>query len=197
MRSSTPHDLAGHCERCLLPLLYCLCADIPSIETRCRFLILRHHCENALTSNTGRLAALAVPRCQLVSYGDKHSPRDWSALIPADAWLLYPDTDAGPVTPEPDALFVVLDATWTQARRMTHRMPELRKLRRLSLPVPATPWRMRQPTVEQGMSTLEAVAQAVRFAESVPKGDRLQQLYELRVQRSCQMRGLPYPPRVS
>ena len=44
------------CERCNLPVQLCLCAEIPRVQTRTRFLILQHLMEMGKKSNTGQLA---------------------------------------------------------------------------------------------------------------------------------------------
>jgi DTW domain-containing protein YfiP len=171
-----------------------MCAQIPRIETSVRFLILRHHKELWRTSNTGRLAALALPNSQLVSYGGPDSPRDFSALLGPESWLLFPSETPTPVKPPPSAQLVVLDASWTQARRMVHRMRELQGLPRFALAATYRAHRLRQPTVRDGMSTIEAMAKAVRLLEtpdSLATADALEQLYSLRVNRSRQMKGLP------
>jgi len=44
----------------------CLCASIPEVATRTQVIILRHHTERMRTSNTGRLAHLALPNSVIV-----------------------------------------------------------------------------------------------------------------------------------
>lgn len=109
---------------------------------------------------------------------------DTARLSEAGTWLLYPD---GPIAP-PDApapkQVVVLDASWSQARRMTQRLPLLRGLPRLVLPAPAPGMlRLRDPSHPAGMSTLDAVARAVSMLEGPDAAAPLERLAALRVQR--------------
>ncbi|QRK06202.1 DTW domain-containing protein [Archangium violaceum] len=172
------------CDRCNLPRHLCLCAELPRVETRTRFLLLQHVVEIPKKSNTGRVAALALANSRLLTYGAPAEPLDTALLSEPGTWLLYPDgPTAPPDAPAPRQL-VVLDASWSQARRMTQRLPSLRTLPRLVLP-PPTPGmlRLREPTHPSGMSTLDAIARAVAMLEGPEAAEPLERLAALRVQR--------------
>ena len=62
MRSSTPRDLSGMCPRCYLKLDLCLCSELTCVRSNIQIVIVRHVREERLTSNTGGLAALSLPR---------------------------------------------------------------------------------------------------------------------------------------
>ncbi|WNG47633.1 DTW domain-containing protein [Archangium minus] len=176
--------LRPRCDRCNLPQHLCLCAELPRVETRTRILLLQHVVETWKKSNTGRLAALALANSQLLTYGAQDESLDTALLSEPGTWLLYPD---GPTSP-PDApapkQLVVLDASWSQARRMTQRIPALRTLPRLVLPPPSPGMlRLREPTHPSGMSTLDAIARAVAMLEGPEAAAPLERLAALRVQR--------------
>ncbi|MFE8600677.1 tRNA-uridine aminocarboxypropyltransferase [Archangium violaceum] len=172
------------CPRCNLPPHLCLCAEIPRVETRTRFLLVQHVVETWKKSNTGRVAALALANSRLLIHGAQGESLDTALLSEPGTWLLYPD---GPTVP-PDApaprQLVVLDASWSQARRMTQRVPVLRALPRLVLPPPEPGMlRLREPTHPSGMSTLDAIARAVAALEGPEAAAPLERLAALRVQR--------------
>jgi DTW domain-containing protein len=174
----------SRCDRCNLPAHLCLCAKIPRVETRTRLLLLQHVLESGKKSNTGRLAALALASSRVLTYGSPDEPLDTTLLSEPDTWLLYPD---GPTAP-PDApgprQLVVLDASWSQARRMAQRLPALRMLPRLVLPPPDPGMlRLREPKHPSGMSTLDAIARAVAMLEGPETAAPLERLAALRVQR--------------
>jgi DTW domain-containing protein YfiP len=153
------------------------------VETRTRILLLQHVMEIAKKSNTGRVAALALANARLLTYGAP-TGFDTAVLSEPGTWLLFPD---GPPVP-PDApaprQLVVLDASWSQARRMTQRLPVLRTLPRLVLPPPEPGLlRLREPTHPAGMSTLDAVARAVAMLEGPEAAAPLERLAALRVRR--------------
>lgn len=172
------------CPRCNLPLHLCLCSEIPRVETRTRFLLLQHVVEIGKKSNTGRVAALALTNARLLTYGLPGAALDTDLLSEPGTWLLFPDgPPAPPDAPAPRQL-VVLDANWSQARRMTQRLPTLRTLPRLVLPPPAPGMlKLREPSHPSGMSTLDAIARAVAVLEGPEVAAPLERLAALRVQR--------------
>ena len=154
------------------------------METRTRVLLLQHVMEARKKSNTGGVAMLALANARLLTYGATTEPFDTTPLAEPGTWLLFPDgAPAPPDAPAPRQL-VVLDGSWSQARRMTQRLPLLWTLPRLVLPPPAAgTLRLREPTHPAGMSTLEAIARAVAVLEGPETAAPLERLAALRVQR--------------
>ncbi len=190
-RSRVP-DLSRRCPSCLFPPAHCLCADVPRVETRARIVLLRHASERPRPTNTARWAALALANARLVDYGLPGPGPDVAALAGDGAWVLFPSPRPTPPPAAPRAI-VVLDGTWAQARRMLQRVPALRALPRLSLPAPPGAGRLRRPTVAGGMSTLEAVAAALRLAAEPQAAAALEALHRLALERAARMRGAPRP----
>jgi DTW domain-containing protein YfiP len=170
----------------------CVCAQIPVVETRTRFVILRHALETLKSTNTARLAHLALPNSEIVPHGVQGQPIQPDTLAPEGTWLLYPGgTTETPATPP--ARVLVLDGSWSQARRMLQRFHFLHGLPRLSLvPREVERVRMRKQHLEEGMSTLEAVAGAVALLEGEEKGRQLDALYSDVTARVLRSRGT-YP----
>jgi DTW domain-containing protein YfiP len=190
MRSRTPADLAGRCSRCYLPTRLCLCAEVPRIDTRTAFLVIRHNKEKEKSTNTARMAALALLRCEVLTYGAPGEPFDTSVLEAPDTWLLFPGAQPpAPEAPPPQRL-VVLDGSWGQARRMVQRVPVLRRLPGLTLPPPLPDTRrLRRPPHPEGMSTLEAIAGALALLEGEEVARPLYALHERMIDRVLESRG--------
>lgn len=192
MRASQPRDFRTHCPHCYLRREICICPILPSVQTRSEFLILRHIWEAHRPSNTGRLAALAMPNARIISCGGGDriglSLLEDEGLRSPDTWLLWPD---GPGI-KPEALpgrVVVLDATWHQARRLFRQTPLLQSLPRLMLPAPAPDRsRLRDQSRPDGMSTLEAIAAAVAVLEGTQTARPLEELYDEVVRRRTTLR---------
>lgn len=190
MRSRTPEDLAGRCPRCYLPTALCVCAEVVPVLTRTEFLVIRHNKEREKSTNTARMAALALPRCRMLTYGAPGAPFDASVLEAPDTWLLFPGAPPPAPGAPPPARLVVLDGSWGQARRMVQRVPELRRLPGLTLPPPApNTRRLRRPPHPDGMSTIEAMAGAVAFLEGEETARPLYDLHELMIERVLASRG--------
>ncbi|RKH33275.1 tRNA-uridine aminocarboxypropyltransferase [Corallococcus sicarius] len=172
------------CPRCNLALHLCLCAEIPRVETRTRILLLQHVMEVAKRSNTGRVAALALANGELLIHGKQPEAFDMAVLSEPGTWLLFPDGPTAPPGAPPPRQLVVLDGNWSQARRMTQRLPALRTLPRLVLPPPEPGMlRLRETSHPSGMSTLDAIARAVALLEGPEVAAPLERLAALRVQR--------------
>jgi DTW domain-containing protein YfiP len=172
----------------------CLCAELPTIATRTRVVIVRHHLERWRTSNSGRLAHLALPNSIVIDHGGLAGP----AVMPGleDAWLVFPEGDPVEAVEVAPRQLVVLDATWSQARRMFRKLPALRGLPVLRLPDAAMPAaRLRQSPGPGRVSTIEAIARALRLVEGDAVAAPLEALFELAVRRAVASgRAMPGDP---
>lgn len=181
----------GRCAECAFPSALCICSLIPKLEIPTRFVILRHASEIPRLTSTARWAALSLVGSELVDYALPGPPLDGTALAEAGTWILFPSarpTPAGTVRP---SRILVPDGTWQQARRMIQRIPALRTLPRLSLPPAAPAPRIRRPPIAGGMSTLEAMATALRFLGHEEEAERLLDLHAVAVDRVARLRGVP------
>ena len=196
MRSNKPRDENSHCPRCYQRREICICPILPTVTTRTEILILRHIWEAERPSNTGRLAALAMPNSRIIPCGGGartgRSRIDDAFLRAPDTWLLWPDgtgTQSNISDLKPPARVVVIDATWSQARRLYRSMPVLQVLPRLVLPAPIRCRdRLREQHRSDGMSTIEAVAAAVAKLEGVETARPLEKLYDELVRRTTSLR---------
>lgn len=165
------------CPRCRFPSPGCLCAALPRLRTGIEFVFVRHASERTRLTNTGHWAALALEGSAVVEQGVPGAPLDLAPLAVEGGVALFPGPPSPPPRVRPRRI-VVPDGTWAQARRIMQRVPALRTLPRLALaPSPFAP-RLRRPTVAGGMSTLEAVAAALRALGEAEAASRLDALLE-------------------
>ena len=178
--------VAERCERCLYQRRVCLCAEIPVVQTATRVVIVRHHSERFRSSNSGRLAHLALPNSVIVDYGggrDQPPPE-----LPSfdGAWLVFPEVDPIAADVPPPRQIVVLDATWSQARRMYRKVDALRGLPTLRLVIGNIPARrLRASPAADRVSTIEAIACAIRMLEGEPGAAELETLFAIAVERAA------------
>lgn len=153
------------CARCRRPERVCYCAHLPSLATRTRVVIVQHPRERDVPIGTAFMASLCLQGSQLFVAA---SPDADAALVRAlsddarPAILLYPSDDAkdlssdaptGPVT------LVVVDGTWSQAKKLVARSPLLRALPRYSFrPDRPSEYRIRREPRADYVSTIEALA---------------------------------------
>lgn len=175
-------------------LALCLCADLPKVRARTQVVFVRHVREAYKTTNSARTAALALEGSVVVPWGGRGEPFDRAACTGEGAWLLYPGPEARtPPGPMPRRL-VVIDGTWRQVRKLLHHEPGLIGLPHLSLPPPPkAALRLRVAPTEQRMSTIEAVAEALRVLEGDEPAAALHAAQALLVQRIYASRGLTLP----
>jgi DTW domain-containing protein YfiP len=154
--------------------------------------LVRHASEIPRLTNTGLWAALALRGSEVRDHGLQGSPLDLEDLAAPGTVLLFPS----PHPPDPAATrprrLVVPDGTWSQARRMVQRIPALRTMPRLTLPALVAPpdaARLRRPTIAGGMSTIEAIAAALRFLGEPEPARQLEALHEAGRERAMRLRG--------
>lgn len=164
----------ARCVDCRLTPGLCVCDELPVLELPVRFILVQHYTERLRQSNTGRIVTRMLAGSRLLMHAAPSRKLDGSPLREAntDYYLLYPEVGAATLTPELIAdrgesrrrgvTFVVLDATWRKARRMACRIPELRGMPRIALPVGAPIGTvLRRALAENQHYTLEAVTRAV------------------------------------
>lgn len=152
------------CLRCRRAASVCYCPHLTPIVSRTRVVFLQHPKERRVAIGTARLAHLALPNSELhvgFAFGD----HPVAAKLAAGAALLFP----GPGALDPAALpagpprtLVVIDGTWSQARKLLGANPALAVLPRIGL-VPAQPsrYRIRREPAAHCLSTVEAVVETL------------------------------------
>ncbi len=178
------------CPRCQRPASACLCALARPARHQAQVLILVHPLEVGHAKGTGRLLHLCLPHSRVL-VGEAFEPQALAQALaepwdeadraaPRRALLLYPPAPPGGLLPaapapplpagwlaEPTRLrLVVLDGTWRKSRRMLWANPALQRLPRLALhEVPPSRYTIRKAHAPHQLSTLEAVACALRHIE--------------------------------
>ncbi len=173
-------DEPFRCQSCRLHQRGCICALVERLGNRTPIFVLRHRAEQNRSSNSVRLAALALERLTLVDYGGIGDVLDLDALVAEGTALVFPGGQA--TLPNPPARLLLLDGTWGQCRRMLQRHPRLAALPRLS--VESTPRVRFRRAAPGGVSTLEAIAAALASVGEPEHREPLLRLYDAAVARS-------------
>lgn len=163
------------CLNCRRPQSTCYCHHLPRLETATRVVLLQHPRERDMSIGTARMANLCLPNSELhVGVNWEQSEVLRRALGDANrpAVLLYPSEGQQQSAPLPGAgpvTLIVVDGTWSQARKVVRENPTLARLPRLAFS-PQTPseYRIRREPSAHCVSTIEAVMIALGTLESSP-----------------------------
>jgi DTW domain-containing protein len=164
------------CPHCRVIPSHCLCAWRPQVEARAGMCLLMHDVEALKPSNTGWLIADVVQATTAFGWSRIEVDAALPALLADPQWqpyLVFPGEYAAPervvseVAPVPGKrpLFVLLDATWTEARKMFRKSPYLDNLPVLSLqPEQLSRYRLRRSKRDDHLCTAEVAALCLELA---------------------------------
>ena len=142
--------------------------------------MLQHPHERTHPFNTARLVKLCMPRSRVhVPTPGFTGTLEARVDVPEDAAVLFPHPHAKDLADlEPAAhpsTLVVLDGTWSHAKRLYRENPWLQSLRHVKLrPSAPSNYRIRREPKPEYISTIEAIVAALRIIE--PENDRLGEL---------------------
>jgi DTW domain-containing protein len=185
------------CLVCYLHKERCICAQIPLLDLRTRVCFVIHAKELKRTTNTGRLAHRALKNSEMRVRGEEREALDLSDLLDPtyQPLLLFPSEEARELNDDFMAqikkpiLLIVPDGNWRQASKVHHRHQELASVQRVCLKKKLQQQNLRAESSADGMATLEAVAEALRWIEGEFVGDSLRQLYTLKLTQTLLGRG--------
>ena len=159
------------CPTCRRARTTCYCAHLRPLATRTRVLLLQHPRERGNAIGTARMAHLVLAGSQLrvgVELDDDPVVRE-ALAAPAESYVLFPGPTARDVSTLPSdrpITLVVLDGTWSQARKLLAVNPRLAALPRVGF-VPRRPsdYRIRRQPAAGCVSTIEALAEVLEALE--------------------------------
>lgn len=179
------------CDGCRLLPTHCMCALRPSVPTRAAVCLLMADIEPLKPTNTGWLIADMVADTFAFGWSRTEPDPALIALLSDPAWepyVVFPGQYAAPervvhaVKPrsaEPDGtvkrpLFILLDGTWSEARKMFNRSPYLKHMPVLSLePAEVSQYRLRRSRCSDHFCTSEVAAQCLHLAGDGAAGTTL------------------------
>ncbi len=187
------------CARCRMHVNRCFCGEIPTLDLGTRVSVLIHAKELKRTSNTGRLATLALTNSDLHIRGVKGQSFEAKNILDEayQPLLFFPSDDATELTPAFVSKFkkpiqlIVPDGNWRQASKVNTRYPEFADIPRVVISAPNTSqYVLRKETTPEGMATLQAIAVAMSVIEGPETGTELMKLYDLKLKQTLIGRGV-------
>ncbi len=185
-RSQKPFAARGallvRCPRCRVAERFCICAWQPQVQARSAVCLLMYDKEVLKPSNTGWLIADVVPDTHAFLWSRTEPDPGLLALLAEpqwQPWLVFPADSAAPgqqVVHElpaaqaagPDSrrpLFVLLDGTWQEARKMFRKSEYLQRLPVLSVrPGQVSRYHLRHAQSAEQLSTAEVMVHCLHQA---------------------------------
>ncbi|HVR49805.1 MAG TPA: tRNA-uridine aminocarboxypropyltransferase [Pseudorhodoferax sp.] len=193
-RSTKPFMARGgsrqpRCPDCRLLYSHCLCALRPTVSTRSGMCLLMADAEPLKPSNTGWLIADLVTDTFAFGWARTEVDPALLALLADPQWqpyVVFPGEYTAPervrlsVEPDPMApakrpLFILLDGTWAEARKMFGKSPYLATLPVLSLqPDRASEYKLRRSRRNDHFCTSEVAAMCLALAGEVRAAQTLE-----------------------
>ncbi|MNZ50965.1 DTW domain protein [compost metagenome] len=161
---------APRCPQCRVIFSHCLCAWRPQVPSDSAMCLLMHDTEPLKPSNTGWLIADLIADTSAFGWQRTSVDEALLALLDQPHWqpyIVFPGEFVAPqrvvseVVREPGKrpLFILLDATWTEARKMFRKSPYLDRFPVLSLqPEQLSRYRLRRSKREEHLCTAEVAA---------------------------------------
>ncbi|WP_189469296.1 tRNA-uridine aminocarboxypropyltransferase [Litchfieldella qijiaojingensis] len=167
------------CPGCNLPVLNCLCPYRVTAESQARVWLLSHPLEHHKPTNTGRLIADVLPTTEVFTWY-RTAPDDRLLALLEDEryapFVIFPDDQPDyadrvvGIAAVEDAkeqrripVFIILDGTWRQARRIFRKSPYLDGLPVLPLATERlTRYRLRKPASSAHLCTAEVAIELLR-----------------------------------
>ncbi|MFY0991909.1 tRNA-uridine aminocarboxypropyltransferase [Halomonas sp. C05BenzN] len=183
------------CKGCNLPELNCLCPYRVEAESVARVWLLTHPLEHHKPTNTGRLIRDVLPDTEVFTwYRTVPDERLLARLEDARfaPFVIFPDDQpdyadrvvdieavAGAKRRGRIPVFILLDGTWRQARRIFRKSPYLDRLPVLPLATDRlTRYRLRKPASAAHLCTAEVAAELLRQSGDVVAAETLDDYFD-------------------
>ncbi|MFY8273545.1 tRNA-uridine aminocarboxypropyltransferase [Pseudoalteromonas sp. SSDWG2] len=166
----------SRCELCLLAQSLCICASTEQATCDAAVCMLMYHNESFKPSNTGRLIADIVPDNYAFRW-DRTEPDDALLALIANPqyqpYLVFPSAGIEPQRVRTDVardsnkkpLFIFLDGTWREAKKMVRKSPYLDHLPVLSIsPERLSDYRLRVAPHAHQLGTAEVAIMVLALA---------------------------------
>jgi DTW domain-containing protein YfiP len=160
------------CLRCRRPKRVCWCDAVTKVPSRTRVVFIQHPREFKVPVSTCRMAHLSLPNSELhVAVTAEGTPALEEICRRPGTALLFPLGDAidADTLETPPETLVVVDGTWSNARKLVVNSPLLSKLPRLAFrPDAPSRYRIRAEPDDDFVSTIEATAIVLEKLERAP-----------------------------
>ncbi|WP_027695098.1 tRNA-uridine aminocarboxypropyltransferase [Vibrio litoralis] len=178
------------CPRCGLRY-QCICTHRPMLDSSTQIALLTHPNETQRATNTGKLLTHSLSNCQVHIWDRVNPPIELVKQIAEQpSYLLFPSEEAievselqtsiKPHESRNSPLFIILDGTWQEAKKMLNKSPWLQALPKVVLSNEQTSnYRLRRNQEAGNLCTCEVGISLLQQREPQNDFSSLQQYFEL------------------
>ena len=170
------------CEQCRLSVDYCICQHVPETTSNAGFVLLMYDTEVLKPSNTGRLIADLIEDTYAFLWSRTEPNQELLELLKQDQWqpfVVFPEQYAdadrkvykGKIKCQPGKrpLFIMLDGSWREAKKMFRKSPYLAGLPMVSfdpasLNGETSRYQIRNSALDNQLATAEVAARILSLA---------------------------------
>ena len=167
----------------------CICDHQPTLHSQVEFALLYHENELNKLTNTGKLLLNSLPNSQHYVWQRKEQPE---ALInkiiqeDTETWLLFP-SNSPTLSSEYEVhrdsskkqLFILLDATWQEAKKMVNKSPWLKALPCLEIQASTDScYHLRRNQSQGNLCTCEAGIEVLEMVKEPENAQALSYYYD-------------------
>lgn len=176
-RSTRPFQARGagvdRCKHCMVVKRLCICDEKKTLSTNAAFLLVMYDDEVLKPSNTGRLIADCVEDTYAYIWSRTEPNEEMLALINDPVWqpyVVFPEQYAKPerVSYSPEVpegkrpLFILIDGTWQEAKKIFRKSPWMDHLPVLSIKTEEqSRYSVREATGKSQLATAEVAAKVL------------------------------------
>ena len=181
------------CDLCRLREAWCICAMRPHHKVEPGFCLLMYDAEPLKPSNTGYLISEVLPESTYAFQWSRTAPQpELLRLLDDPRWqpyVVFPASYAEPqrvvtaLSNSPHAarrpLFIMLDGTWSEAKKMFKKSPYLAHLPVLSIDAPdRSSYQLRQAATIQQLCTAEVAIRLLEMSDETTAAQGLSLWFE-------------------
>ncbi|WP_413110223.1 tRNA-uridine aminocarboxypropyltransferase [Thaumasiovibrio sp. DFM-14] len=175
-RATKPFNARGanvpRCRSCMVHSRLCICSHKPNVQSQAAFLLIMFDDEVLKPSNTGRLIADLFDDCFAYIWSRTNPESALLNLLADPQWQPYvifpaeyaPDRESKAIALEEGKrpLFILLDGSWQEAKKMFRKSPYLDQFPLLSVsPNELSRFKLREASKDNQLATAEVAARIV------------------------------------
>jgi DTW domain-containing protein YfiP len=170
----------------------CICKHTPALSSKVNIALLLHPNEVNRSTNTGKLVSSCLNGCTEFVWNRVSPPEALLALISDDNYapiLLFPNHNSSLLSRQTlsvlskPPLFIILDATWQEAKKMVRQSPWLSTLPAMQLqPKRLSTYSLRRNQENGNLCTCETAAELLTMAGEAVNARDLMNYFDLYLQ---------------